>query len=109
MPFLCSSGETFDIVCFGGVTCFHATRSEGCCAPTVLSSVHVRAVDFEVSCQAADPKDKATFEKNTRAASDSIMLYTATVDTAWSAEPNHERISEHSFRVLQVCDSRSLQ
>jgi len=95
-------GESFDIACFGGVTCFHATRSEGCIAPTVVSSVHLRCVDFETSCQAANPKDKAAFEKNTRASADALMLYTATVDAEWSEEANHERISEHSFRVLQT-------
>ena len=47
------------------------------------------------------PEDKQQFEKNTRACFKSLMLYTASVDTAWAALPNHERISELSFRILQ--------
>ena len=36
-------GESFDIVCFGGVTAYHATRNEGEVDATVLSSIHVRS------------------------------------------------------------------
>ena len=85
------------------MTAYHATRVEGGVAATVLSSIHVRCVDFEMSCAPADPNDKDLFEKNTRAASESLMMYTASVDHAWAKLPNHERISDHSIRVLQVC------
>ena len=95
-------GEAFDIVCFGGLTAYHATRVEGAVAATVLSSLHVRCVDMEMSCQANDPKDRGTFEKNTRAASESLMLYTAAIDQAWAELLNHERVSDHSVRVLQA-------
>jgi hypothetical protein len=54
-----------------------------------------------MGCQPTNPKDKQQFEKNTRACFKSLMLYTASVDTAWAALPNHERISELSFRILQ--------
>ena len=61
---------------------------------------------MESGCQPENPADKSLFEKNTRAASKRLMLYTASIDSAWSALPNHERIAEDSFRVLQVlCSS----
>lgn len=100
-----SLGEAFDVACFGGVTAYHATRVEGRVAATVLSSVHVRCVDMEMSCQPKDPADKAEFEKNTRAASNSLMLYTASVDHAWGELPNDTRISEDSVRILQAHSS----
>lgn len=55
-----------------------------------------------MGCQPANPKDEQAFKKNTRACFKTLMLYTASVDTAWAALPNHERISELSFRILQV-------
>ena len=55
-----------------------------------------------MGCQPENRKDKQLFEKNTRACFKSLMLYTASVDTAWAALPNHERISELSFRILQA-------
>ena len=57
---------------------------------------------MEMGCQPAKPEDKQQFEKNTRDCYKTLMLYTASVDTAWAALPNHERISEMSFRVLQA-------
>ena len=87
---------------FGGVAIFHALRTEGAVAHSVLSSVHLRCVDMEMAAQAKDPMDTHEFAKNTRSMSDAVMLYTASVDTAWAGEPNHERVSEKSFRVLQV-------
>ena len=105
-PPLFTTGESFDVACFGGPTCYHATRVEGVVSPTVLSSVHVRCVDMEMGCQPENPSDKSLFEKNTRAASKSLMVYTASIDSAWSALPNHERIADDSFHVLQVlCSS----
>ena len=71
-------------------------------SPQVLSSVHVRCVDMEMSCRPKDPMNKDEFEKNTRAASQSLMLYMASVDHEWAKLPNHERISDQSFRVLQA-------
>ena len=62
----------------------------------------VRCVDFEQSCQADDPEDKATFEKNTRAMSSYVMLYQASVDQAWAPIKNHERISHESLHVMQA-------
>ena len=60
----------------------------------------------EMGCQPENPSDKSLFEKNTRAASKSLMVYTASIDSAWSALPNHERITDDSFHVLQVlCSS----
>ena len=55
-----------------------------------------------MGCQPENRKDKQLFEKNTRAFFKPLMLYTASVDTAWAALPNHERISELSFRILQA-------
>jgi hypothetical protein len=55
-----------------------------------------------MGCQPENRQDKQLFEKNTRACFKSLMLYTASVDTAWAALPNHERISELSFRILQA-------
>ena len=99
----------FDLACFGGVTIFHALRTEGKVAPSVLSSVHVRCVDMEMAALPEKESDLLAFEKNTRAMSDSLMLYMGAIDTAWAIEPNHERISTSSFRVLQVLDDmRSL-
>ena len=100
-----SLGEAFDVACFGGVTAYHATRVEGGVAATVLSSVHVRCVDMEMLCQPKNPSDKEEFERNTREASSNIMLYTASVDHAWGALPNHARVSQDSVRTLQAHSS----
>ena len=74
-PFMLSLGEAFDVACFGGVTAYHATRVEGGVAAAVLSSIHIRCVDMEMSCQPKVSSDKVEFEKNTRAASTSLMLW----------------------------------
>lgn len=101
-----SLGEAFDVACFGGVTAYHATRVEGSVAAAILSSIHIRCVDMEMSCQPKVSSDNiAEFEKNTRAASTSLMLYTASVDHAWGELPNHQRISEDSVRILQAHSS----
>jgi hypothetical protein len=99
-------GEVFDITCFTGISQYPTVRTEGQCSPSSLSSIHIRAVDFELSC-APDPDisepalRKADFEKQTRDKHLTSLTYMASIDLAYEDSPNHESITPNSFACLQ--------
>lgn len=96
----------FDITCFTGIAQFHTVRTEGQCSPSSLSSIHIRAVDFELSCapspEISEPAlRKADFEKQTRDKSLTSLTYMASIDLAYAETLNHESITPNSFACLQ--------
>jgi hypothetical protein len=96
----------FDITCFTGISQYHTIRTEGQCSPCSLSSIHIRAVDFELMC-APDPdchadKRKEDFEKQTRDKFQTALTYMASIDLAYENEQNHDSITPSSFSCLQA-------
>lgn len=93
-----AQGEVFDVTCFGGCAQYHALRTQGKVGPGMLSSIHIRATDFEAQAHTQDGGQHAT---STHKMHMPCMAYLATTHLAWQRDPNHERISLDSACYLQ--------
>lgn len=90
-------GEIFDVTCFAGCAQYHALRTRGRVGPGMLSSVHIRATDFESQADAS----AGEHSKHTHKLHVPCMVYLATTHLAWAAEGNHERVTASSACHLQ--------